>query len=123
MAVLRVVVALAMLLGAAAHLKVSPIEARNTSAVVVLPAALEKLGMQCGCTFKGTCNCKGAIEFMDCISDMCASHRCDCKETTFQDGCKSMDNACQDISMECTKTKATCVVSPEEAKNPPKKIE
>eukprot|EP00747_Dinoflagellata_sp_TGD_P027329 gnl/TRDRNA2_/TRDRNA2_132549_c0_seq1.p1 gnl/TRDRNA2_/TRDRNA2_132549_c0~~gnl/TRDRNA2_/TRDRNA2_132549_c0_seq1.p1 ORF type:complete len:115 (+),score=30.02 gnl/TRDRNA2_/TRDRNA2_132549_c0_seq1:82-426(+) len=107
MAMMRIVTAFLLLSAASAHLKVSSVFARNTTSVA-LQAELMALADECKCSFKGQCECYGATEFVNCISDACDSGKCDCGDHGFHFACEQMGAACQSIEMHCEKDRATC---------------
>jgi len=77
-----------------------------------IPNSLAVIGDKCKCKFVGHCTCRQAIQFMDCISDACASGECDCHEKQFQLSCYEMADTCSSIGMGCTEDKATCTHMP-----------
>eukprot|EP00747_Dinoflagellata_sp_TGD_P182935 gnl/TRDRNA2_/TRDRNA2_37509_c0_seq1.p1 gnl/TRDRNA2_/TRDRNA2_37509_c0~~gnl/TRDRNA2_/TRDRNA2_37509_c0_seq1.p1 ORF type:complete len:281 (+),score=82.32 gnl/TRDRNA2_/TRDRNA2_37509_c0_seq1:97-939(+) len=77
-----------------------------------IPLALAVIGDKCKCKFIGHCTCRQAIQFMDCISDACASGECDCHKSQFQLSCHEMAGACSSIGLACTEDKATCTHMP-----------
>merc|ERR1719316_1517982 len=77
-----------------------------------IPNALAVIGDKCKCKFIGHCTCRQAIQFMDCISDACASGECDCHEKQFQLSCFEMADTCSSIGMGCTEDRATCTHMP-----------
>eukprot|EP00747_Dinoflagellata_sp_TGD_P211247 gnl/TRDRNA2_/TRDRNA2_84451_c0_seq4.p1 gnl/TRDRNA2_/TRDRNA2_84451_c0~~gnl/TRDRNA2_/TRDRNA2_84451_c0_seq4.p1 ORF type:complete len:771 (+),score=215.04 gnl/TRDRNA2_/TRDRNA2_84451_c0_seq4:66-2378(+) len=120
MAGLRVCVLAALLslsTGAVHHLRTDtlehvhhtdPVVAHNASDVV-LPAALASLAKGCQCHFKGHCVCGAAQEFMQCISDHCASGMCDCGKNEYKKACLSFGDTCShSLTMDCSTTKFTC---------------
>eukprot|EP00747_Dinoflagellata_sp_TGD_P212507 gnl/TRDRNA2_/TRDRNA2_85590_c1_seq2.p1 gnl/TRDRNA2_/TRDRNA2_85590_c1~~gnl/TRDRNA2_/TRDRNA2_85590_c1_seq2.p1 ORF type:complete len:276 (-),score=93.50 gnl/TRDRNA2_/TRDRNA2_85590_c1_seq2:134-931(-) len=71
--------------------------------------AMEVVADKCKCKFIGHCTCRQAMEFMDCISDACASGECDCHEMQFKHACQQMSDTCESVGLQCSKDKATCL--------------
>eukprot|EP00929_Paragymnodinium_shiwhaense_P067335 TRINITY_DN338_c1_g1_i1.p1 TRINITY_DN338_c1_g1~~TRINITY_DN338_c1_g1_i1.p1 ORF type:complete len:808 (-),score=168.26 TRINITY_DN338_c1_g1_i1:134-2557(-) len=64
---------------------------------------LERLAQSCQCTFRDVCSCEGAIEFMNCIADACASNTCNCEgKEKFHSSCGKMAATCPSVDLSCS---------------------
>eukprot|EP00747_Dinoflagellata_sp_TGD_P025786 gnl/TRDRNA2_/TRDRNA2_131488_c0_seq1.p1 gnl/TRDRNA2_/TRDRNA2_131488_c0~~gnl/TRDRNA2_/TRDRNA2_131488_c0_seq1.p1 ORF type:complete len:246 (+),score=74.43 gnl/TRDRNA2_/TRDRNA2_131488_c0_seq1:92-829(+) len=111
----------ALCLSSAARVRTDPAnkKLRNLGNAVALKShnnasvhAMEVIGDKCKCKFIGHCTCRQAIQFMDCISDSCASGDCDCHAQQFQHSCFQMADTCNTLGMGCTEDRATCTHEP-----------
>merc|ERR1719316_2561744 len=65
---------------------------------------------ECTCQFHGDCTCKGSLEFLDCITQKCASGKCACQDQQYLNSCSNMATTCLELDFQCTATKAVCSV-------------
>jgi len=91
-----------------------PVGILSGSAGASLPAqaALAIIADQCKCRFVAECTCPGAVAFMDCVADACASGECKCSAMHFRASCSSMSTACPNAGLHCVADQATCVHDP-----------
>jgi len=72
----------------------------------------------CACEFRGECTCQSSLEFMDCISNACASGGCDCHEHQYHNACVDMANTCVSLEFKCSSMKAVCTMTTSEKEKP-----
>jgi len=65
----------------------------------------------CACEFRGECTCQSSLEFMDCISNACASGGCDCHEHQYHNACVDMANTCVSLEFKCSSMQAVCAMT------------
>jgi len=64
---------------------------------------------KCQASFKGTCQCGGAVEFVNEVVSVCESDKCNCQEHHFEQACEQMATLCPGVGLNCTGGKATCM--------------
>lgn len=77
-------------------------------------SGLKALGDKCSCNFHDVCDCDATLKFMQCISDACASSRCDCQKEQYEESCLNIALTCPSLEYECDITKAVCRESTDE---------
>merc|ERR1719171_762662 len=65
---------------------------------------------ECTCSFRGECTCKNSLVFLDCVSQACASGKCDCSESQYHNSCTNMAETCPELDFQCSADKAVCSV-------------
>lgn len=77
-------------------------------------SGLKALADQCSCAFHDVCECDASLKFMQCISDACASSRCDCQAEQYHQSCLSIALTCPSLEFECSNDRAICRESTDE---------
>jgi len=64
----------------------------------------------CACEFKAACTCQSSLEFMNCISNACATGECECHEHQYHNACVDMANTCASLDFKCASDKIVCTM-------------
>eukprot|EP00747_Dinoflagellata_sp_TGD_P164700 gnl/TRDRNA2_/TRDRNA2_184987_c0_seq1.p2 gnl/TRDRNA2_/TRDRNA2_184987_c0~~gnl/TRDRNA2_/TRDRNA2_184987_c0_seq1.p2 ORF type:complete len:130 (-),score=27.26 gnl/TRDRNA2_/TRDRNA2_184987_c0_seq1:113-502(-) len=115
MAQLRVAVALSLLVACStarvAQKSQFRLHQHRNASAVVLSHDISELAADCKCMYKGDCNCRAAVWFMECMHDACSGGACPCPENHFEQTCQDWHFACdgeEGMEITCTKKGMTC---------------
>jgi hypothetical protein len=104
----------AVALGSAASASAAKAKFQAAMTKGKMSGGLQALADKCSCSFHDVCECDASLKFMQCISDACASSRCDCQAEQYHQSCLSIALTCPSLYFECTNDRAICRESTDE---------